>query len=167
MTDLIADELRLIRISVPGVRGSIAATTDGLLVAHDVPGLEPTQIAALVAAIHAVAVRASWSTECGQLKEVITRGSDGYLAVYAAGSAASGGPRDDRPEHRDAELPGTQDDRAHHGALGQPRQETAGGFGRPVPAGGQDTAPRAPGVSRCPPAAGGVAPPGYDGRRPR
>jgi len=88
VTDLIADELRLIRISVPGVRGSIAATTDGLVVAHDVPGLEPTQIAALVAAIHAVAVRASWSTEGGQLKEVITRGSDGYLAVYAAGSAA-------------------------------------------------------------------------------
>ena len=88
VTDLIADELRLIRISVPGVRGSIAATTDGLVVAHDVPGLEPTQIAALVAAIHAVAVRASWSTECGQLKEAITRGSDGYLAVYAAGSAA-------------------------------------------------------------------------------
>jgi uncharacterized protein len=88
VSDLIADELRLIRNSVPGVRGSIAATTDGLVVAHDVPGLEPTQIAALVAAIHAVAVRASWSTECGQLKEVITRGSDGYLAVYAAGSAA-------------------------------------------------------------------------------
>jgi uncharacterized protein len=88
VSDLIADELRLIRSSVPGVRGSIAATTDGLVVAHDVPGLEPTQIAALVAAIHAVAVRASWSTECGQLKEVITRGSDGYLAVYAAGSAA-------------------------------------------------------------------------------
>ena len=88
VTDLIADELRLIRNSVPGVRGSIAATTDGLVVAHDVPGLEPTQIAALVAAIHAVAVRASLSTGCGQLKEVISRGSDGYLAVYAAGSTA-------------------------------------------------------------------------------
>ena len=42
----------------------------------------------LVAATHAVAVRASLSTECGQLKEVITRGTDGYLAVYAAGPAA-------------------------------------------------------------------------------
>jgi uncharacterized protein len=88
VTDPIADELQLIRTNVPGVRGSITATTDGLLVAHDVPGLEPTQIAALVAATHAVAVRASLSTQCGQLKEVITRGSDGYLAVYAAGGAA-------------------------------------------------------------------------------
>ena len=85
LTDPITDELRLIRENVPGIRGSITATRDGLLVAHDVHGLEPTQIAALVAATHAVAVRASLSTECGQLKEVITRGADGYLAVYAAG----------------------------------------------------------------------------------
>jgi hypothetical protein len=89
-TDPVAEELRLIRNSVPGVRGSITATVDGLLVAHDMHGLEPTQVAALVAATHAVAVRASLSTECGQLKEVVTRGSDGYLAVYAA--ERSGGP---------------------------------------------------------------------------
>jgi uncharacterized protein len=88
VTDVIAEELRLIRQNVPGVRGSITATADGLLVAHDVQDLEPTQIAALVAATHAIAVRASMSTRCGQLKEVITRGSDGYLAVYSAGPAA-------------------------------------------------------------------------------
>jgi uncharacterized protein len=86
--DPITEELRLIRQNVPGVRGSITAASDGLLVAHDMHGLEPTQVAALVAATHAVAVRASLSTECGQLKEVITRGADGYLAVYAAGDAA-------------------------------------------------------------------------------
>jgi uncharacterized protein len=89
-TDTITDELRLIRKNVPGVRGSITATSDGLLVAHDMRGIEPTQIAALVAATHAVAVRASLSTECGQLREVVTRGSDGYLAVYAA--ERNGGP---------------------------------------------------------------------------
>ena len=89
-TDPITEELQLIRQNVPGVRGSITATSDGLLVAHDMHGLEPTQVAALVAATHAVAVRASLSTECGQLKEVITRGADGYLAVYAA--ERSGGP---------------------------------------------------------------------------
>ncbi len=88
VADQVTEELRLIRQNVPGVRGSITATRDGLLLAHDMHGLEPTQIAALVAATHAVAVRASLSTECGQLKEVITRGTDGYLAVYAAGAAA-------------------------------------------------------------------------------
>jgi predicted regulator of Ras-like GTPase activity (Roadblock/LC7/MglB family) len=84
----IADELAMLRANVPGVRGGITATSDGLLLAHDADGLEPAQVAALVAATHAVAVRASLSTGCGQLREVITRGSDGYLAVYAAGDAA-------------------------------------------------------------------------------
>jgi hypothetical protein len=88
LADQIGRELTQIRERVPGVRGSVAATSDGILIAHDVPDLEPTQIAALVAAMHAVAVRATLSTESGQLKDVITRASDGYLAVYAAGGAA-------------------------------------------------------------------------------
>ena len=73
---------------MPGIRGSITATRDGLLVAHDLDDLEPSGVAALVAALHAVATWATLSTEGGQLKEVISRGSEGYLAVYAAGSAA-------------------------------------------------------------------------------
>jgi len=44
-SDQIGEELRLLRKSVPGVRGSITATSDGLLVAHDVHDLEATQIA--------------------------------------------------------------------------------------------------------------------------
>ena len=86
--DQIGLELKEIRERVPGVRGSVAATADGILLAHDVYDLEPTQIAALVAAMHAVAVRAAFSTESGQLRDVVTRASDGYLAVYAAGRAA-------------------------------------------------------------------------------
>jgi len=85
--DRIGGELERLRASVPGVRGGITASSDGLLIAHDVRGVEPTQVAALVSAIHAVAVRAAASTDCGQFREVITRGSDGYLAVYAAGTA--------------------------------------------------------------------------------
>ncbi|MCW2936846.1 MAG: Roadblock/LC7 family protein [Actinomycetia bacterium] len=84
--DRITEELERIRRNVPGVRGGITASSDGLLIAHDVGGLEPTQIAALVSAMHAMAARAAVSTQCGQFKEVITRGSEGYLAVYAAGS---------------------------------------------------------------------------------
>ena len=87
-TDLITEELERIRQNVPGVRGSIAATSDGLLIAHDVRDMEATQIAALVAALHAVAVRATLSTESGDFKDVITRASEGYLAVFAAGSTA-------------------------------------------------------------------------------
>jgi uncharacterized protein len=86
--DLIGAELKLIKQNVPGVRGSVAATSDGLLIAHDVHDMEPTQIAALVAALHAVAVRATFSTDSGNFKDVITRASDGYLAVFAAGDTA-------------------------------------------------------------------------------
>jgi len=86
--DRISGELERIRKNVPGVRGAITASSDGLLIAHDVRGIEPTQVAALVSAMHAVAARAAVSTQCGQFKEVITRGSEGYLAVYAAGSTA-------------------------------------------------------------------------------
>jgi uncharacterized protein len=81
----IAATLRNVRENVPGVVGSIAATSDGFLIAQDVPELEPTQIAALVATMQAVALRATLATGCGQFREVVTRGTDGYLAIYAAG----------------------------------------------------------------------------------
>jgi len=38
-------ELQQIRAQVAGVRGSLVATSDGLVVAHDIPDVEPTQIA--------------------------------------------------------------------------------------------------------------------------
>jgi uncharacterized protein len=86
--DRISAELKLIKNTVPGVRGSIAATSDGLLIAHDMHDMEPTQIAALVAALHAVSVRATLSTDSGQFKDVTIRAGDGYLAVFAAGRTA-------------------------------------------------------------------------------
>jgi predicted regulator of Ras-like GTPase activity (Roadblock/LC7/MglB family) len=81
-------ELQQIRTQVAGVRGSLVATSDGLVVAHDIPDVEPAQIAALAAAILAVACRATLATECGTFREAVARGSDGYLAVYAAGDSA-------------------------------------------------------------------------------
>jgi predicted regulator of Ras-like GTPase activity (Roadblock/LC7/MglB family) len=35
-----------------------------------------------------VARRATLATECGTFREAVARGSDGYLAVYAAGESA-------------------------------------------------------------------------------
>lgn len=81
-------ELEQIRANVAGVRGSLVATSDGLVVAHDIPDVEPAQIAALAAATLAVARRATLATDCGTFREAVARGSDGYLAVYAAGDSA-------------------------------------------------------------------------------
>jgi uncharacterized protein len=81
-------ELALIRDNVMGVHGSLVATNDGFLVAHDVPGLAATEIAALAATTRALATRATLAAGRGQFREALTRGSLGYLAVYAAGDNA-------------------------------------------------------------------------------
>jgi len=81
-------ELQLIRTQVAGVRGSLAATSDGLVFAHDIPDVEPSQIAAISAATLALASRATLATGCGSFREAVARGTDGYLAVYAAGDSA-------------------------------------------------------------------------------
>jgi predicted regulator of Ras-like GTPase activity (Roadblock/LC7/MglB family) len=81
-------ELRRMRYKVAGVHGSLVATNDGFLVAHDVYDLEPTAIAALAAASRSLASRTTLSTGRGQFREAIARGSEGYLAVYAAGDSA-------------------------------------------------------------------------------
>ena len=74
-------ELQQIRTQVAGVRGSLVATSDGLVVAHDIPDLEPTQIAALAAATLAVARRATLATDIETaLKEAMT--IDGALGVW-------------------------------------------------------------------------------------
>ena len=81
-------ELASIRATVTGVHGSLAATIDGLLVAHDLPDADPAQIAALMSSTFALASRATVMTGRGQFREAVTRGSEGYLAVYAAGRNA-------------------------------------------------------------------------------
>jgi uncharacterized protein len=86
--DQVRTELTELRAHVAGIRGSLVATSDGLVVAHDLPDVEPTQVAALAAATLAVARRATQATGCGSFREAVARGSDGYLAVYAAGDSA-------------------------------------------------------------------------------
>jgi len=83
--DRVRAELRLIRDNVAGVHGSLVATNDGFLVAHDIPDIEPTAIAALAATTRSLASRTTESTGRGQFREAISRGCDGYLVVYAAG----------------------------------------------------------------------------------
>ena len=88
VADRVRAELQTIRDKVAGVHGSLAATSDGLLVAHDLPDLEPAEIAALAATTQALASRTTAATGCGQFRETVARGSEGYLAVYPAGERA-------------------------------------------------------------------------------
>ncbi|QNP72294.1 roadblock/LC7 domain-containing protein [Streptomyces roseirectus] len=84
----ILDELRRLRVGVPQLTGVLAASVDGLVLAADTPGVEPEGVAALTAAALGVAVRLAEATGQGELRELLVRGVDGYVATYAAGDAA-------------------------------------------------------------------------------
>jgi uncharacterized protein len=88
LADRVRAELRQIRERVSGIYGSLVATGDGFLVAHDVPELEPTEIAALVATTRALSATTASGADRGALRESVARGNLGYLAVYAAGDRA-------------------------------------------------------------------------------
>ncbi|MFJ8793917.1 roadblock/LC7 domain-containing protein [Streptomyces sp. NPDC102462] len=84
----ILDELRRLRTRVPQLTGALAAGVDGLVVAQDTPGVDPEGLAALTAAALGVAVRLADATGQGELRELLVRGSGGYVATYAAGRTA-------------------------------------------------------------------------------
>ncbi|WP_316743265.1 roadblock/LC7 domain-containing protein [Streptomyces sp. MK7] len=84
----ILDELRRLRARVPQLTGALAASTDGLVLAHDTPGVEPEGVAALTATALGVAVRMADVTGRGELRELLMRGVHGYVATYAAGRTA-------------------------------------------------------------------------------
>ncbi|MGW0912461.1 roadblock/LC7 domain-containing protein [Streptomyces sp. NPDC002784] len=84
----ILDELHRLRARIPQLTGSLAASVDGLVVAEDTPGVEPEGVAALTAAALGVAVRLTDATGRGELRELLFRGRDGYVATYAAGEGA-------------------------------------------------------------------------------
>jgi uncharacterized protein len=86
--EMIQAELQSVKDHVTGVLGSVVATSDGFLIAHDLPDGEPQQVAALAATTHALALRATLTTGRGQFHHTVTRGSHGYLAVYSLGDSA-------------------------------------------------------------------------------
>nr|BFD84419.1 hypothetical protein StreXyl84_38200 [Streptomyces sp. Xyl84] len=84
----ILEELRRLRARVPQLTGALAASVDGLVLAHDTPGVEPEGVAALTATALGVAVRLADVTGRGGLRELLVRGAHGYVATYAAGHGA-------------------------------------------------------------------------------
>lgn len=84
----VLDELHRLRARVPQLTGALAASADGLVLAHDTPGVEPDGLAALTAAALGVAVRMADATGQGDFRELLVRGVHGYVATYAAGASA-------------------------------------------------------------------------------
>lgn len=151
---LVRDELHRLRARVPQLTGALAASVDGLVIAHDTPGVEPEGLAALTAAALGVSVRIADATGRGELRELLVRGVRGYVAAYAAGrSAVLTLLAEDRVNVGRLHLEGRRAG-ARIGELidaAPPRQETApapAGNGRPA----RQRPVRTPRVLRTPPA---------------
>ncbi|MGW2561419.1 roadblock/LC7 domain-containing protein [Streptomyces sp. NPDC001514] len=84
----VLDELHRLRTRLPQLTGALAASVDGLVLARDIPDAEAESIAALTAAALGVALRLTEATGQGGFRELLVRGESGYVATYAAGSAA-------------------------------------------------------------------------------
>ncbi|WP_245663003.1 roadblock/LC7 domain-containing protein [Nocardia inohanensis] len=79
-------ELKALRERVPRVTGSLVASNDGLLIAHDLPTqIEPTGMAAMTAAHLSLSHRLTVTAHGGGFHEVVVRGTGGHVVIYAAG----------------------------------------------------------------------------------
>jgi predicted regulator of Ras-like GTPase activity (Roadblock/LC7/MglB family) len=84
----VLDELNRLRGRLAELAGSVLATTDGLVVAHDAHGLEPDSLAALAAAHLALARRFAHAVNHGELRESVVECDRGYITSYTAGPSA-------------------------------------------------------------------------------
>ena len=84
----ILDELGNLRVRLPELSGSVLATADGMVVAHDAHGIEPDSLAALAAAHLALARRFAHAVNHGGLRESVVECDGGYITSYTAGPNA-------------------------------------------------------------------------------
>jgi len=84
----VLDELGRLRTRLPELVGSVLATADGLVVAHDSHGIEPDTLAALAAAHLALARRFAHAVNHGDLRESVVECDGGYITSYTAGPNA-------------------------------------------------------------------------------
>jgi hypothetical protein len=81
-------ELANLRSRLPELSGSVLATADGMVVAHDAHGIEPDSLAALAAAHLALARRFAHAVNHGELRESVVECAGGYITSYTAGPDA-------------------------------------------------------------------------------
>ncbi|MFJ6572027.1 roadblock/LC7 domain-containing protein [Streptomyces sp. NPDC091292] len=81
-------ELKRLRARIPQLTGALVASVDGLVLVQDTGDVEPEGLAALTAAALGVSLRLTGAAGHGTFRELLIRGSGGYVATYAAGSSA-------------------------------------------------------------------------------
>ncbi|MFE1594560.1 roadblock/LC7 domain-containing protein [Nocardia sp. NPDC058705] len=79
-------ELQSLRERLPQLTGSLVASSDGLLIEHDLPAhIEPAGMAALSAAQLSLSYRLANTAHGGGFSEVVVHGTEGQVVIYAAG----------------------------------------------------------------------------------
>jgi predicted regulator of Ras-like GTPase activity (Roadblock/LC7/MglB family) len=91
-TEVLAELQRLRRLR-HDIDGSVVATTDGLVIAHDLAasetyGVEPEGVAALAAVSLGLSQRIADTANHGDLQDTVIRGALGQVVTYAAGDRA-------------------------------------------------------------------------------
>jgi predicted regulator of Ras-like GTPase activity (Roadblock/LC7/MglB family) len=86
----VLSELRLLRNQIGQIDGTIVASTDGLVIAHDIAasqayGVEPDAVAAIAAVNLGLSQRIADTANYGILRETVIRGTFGQVVTYAAG----------------------------------------------------------------------------------
>ncbi|WP_328409125.1 roadblock/LC7 domain-containing protein [Nocardia sp. NBC_00403] len=82
-------ELKTLHDRIPQLIGTLVASSDGLLIAHDLPShIEPSGMAALAASQLALSHRLAATAHDGGFYDVVVRGTGGYVVVYAASWAS-------------------------------------------------------------------------------
>jgi hypothetical protein len=81
-------QLGNLRDRLPELSGSVLATTDGMVLAHDAHGIEPDGVAALAAAHLALSRRFADAVDHGPLRESVVECTGGYITSYTAGPNA-------------------------------------------------------------------------------
>lgn len=84
----IQTELGRLRGRLPELWGSVLATVDGMVIAHDSHGVDPDSLAALAAAHLSLARRFALVVNHGDLRESVVQCTGGYITSYTAGPEA-------------------------------------------------------------------------------
>lgn len=79
----IEQALDRLRQNMPDIRAAIVASPDGLLIAERVAGNAATRLAAMAATALGLGRRIAQTAQAGEFNELVVRGKDGYLAVFA------------------------------------------------------------------------------------
>ncbi|GAA1409175.1 roadblock/LC7 domain-containing protein [Catellatospora coxensis] len=85
---LVFAEIRELRLRLPHVVGVLVASVDGLLIAHDAECVEPEVFAAMSAAQLGLGQQIIATVRSGEFRETVTTASNGYVAIFAAGTSA-------------------------------------------------------------------------------